>query len=406
MSGEPQSGPRAALRVPAYRRWFAAQIFSASGSATQLVGMTWLIASATDSGVALGALTFAIFIPVLVFGPWAGRVIDHVDRRVLLLWTQLAFLAIAVALIVMAILGSVVAPVLYGLALATGLVNALDAPARQVYVMDVLPRRMLPSAIGLYEVMMNSARVLGPGIAGLLLLSGDTVLCFVFNALGLLPAIVALLRNRGQSSHAPDRAPAGDPPSMWAGLRWSFAHPRVLIVLVLAATGGMLFNLAPTVPLMATRSFALGGDGYGLLSAVFGAGALLGALWAASRHRPPTGRSVVRLAWGTGAAVVLAAAAPAWGRFALGLAVAGALGIWFISRANAYVQLAAPTGLRGQVMSVWNMAIPGMNPFTGLLAGFVADAVSARVGFGLSGALFLVFGTVALVVSARAARRS
>ena len=401
------NGPRAALSVPAYRRWFAAQIFSASGSATQNVGMAWLVVTATDSGVALGMLTFALLIPVLAFGPWAGRVVDNVDRRRLLVGTQVAFLAIAVVLVILAMTGAVVLPVIYALSVVTGLVIALDGPARQVYVMDVLPRRMLPSAIGLYEVMMNSARVIGPGIAGLLLLTGDTVLCFVFNALSVLPPLYALMRNRGQSDHAPERQASAERPSMWAGLRWTFGHPQVLVVLLLAATGGMLFNLSPTLPLVATRVFDLGGDGYGLLSAVFGAGALVGALWAASRHRPPAGRSVVLIALATGVAVLAAAVSPSWWVFAIALAAAGALSIWFVSRANAYVQLAAPVELRGQVMGVWNMALPGMNPFTGLLAGFVGDAVSARAGFGLSGALFVALSVVALAGAATLiARRS
>jgi MFS family permease len=392
------TGPRAALRVPAYRRWFLAQVFSASGASTQLVGMSWLVVQRAESGVALGLLTAAIFLPVLVVGPWAGRVIDRVDRRQLLMGTQIAFVIVGAVLVAVTWAGLDDLPVLYAAALITGVINALDAPARQVYLMDVLPRRMLPAAIGLYEVVLNGARVLGPAVAGVLLATGSVIPCFVFNAVAFLPALYALIRNRDSTSYASVATAESRSQSMWSGLRWSFTHSSILFTLALAAVSGMLFNLSVTIPVIATQVFGLGGDGYGLLLAIFGGGALLGALRAATRNGVPGYARITVLALITGALTIATALAPTWWALAVGLFVIGGTSIWFITRANTLVQLEAPPALRGQVMSVWNMAIPGMNPITGLAAGLVVDAIGPRSGLALPGILYLTIAAAALAV--------
>lgn len=392
------SGPRAALAVRPYRRWFASQIFSASGSATQLVGMAWLVTQATGSGVALAGISFAIYLPVLLLGPFVGVLVDRFDRRRLLVLTQVAFLVIGTLLAVVTALGHETLPFIYAIAIATGLVNAIDAPARQVYLMDLLDAQLLPSAIGLYEVVMNSARVLGPALAGLLLATVGIVPCFVYNAVSFVPPLIALILNRRVVSHLPPRR--GERPRLLDGIRWTSRTPRIIVMLALAAISGMLFNLTVTLPLITTKTFSLDGGAYGTLTAVFGVGALLGALRATMQGSRPRFRGTATIALCTGFAVVAAAAAPnVWG-FGVGLAVAGAGSIWFIARANAYVQLAAPDGIRGQVMSIWNMVVPGLSPFSGLLAGVVADAITPRAGFGLSGMLYIVFATLGLIGAA------
>ncbi|NNC11392.1 MFS transporter [Planctomonas sp. JC2975] len=400
---ELKTGPRAALAVRPYRRWFASQIFSASGTSTQLIGMAWLVAQATGSGIALAGITFAIYLPVLVLGPFAGVLVDRFDRRRLLVWTQVAFIALGTVLAVVTALGYESLPFIYAIGIATGLVNSVDAPARQVYLMDVLDHRLLPSAIGLYEVVMNSARVLGPALAGVLLATVGIVPCFVFNAVSFVPALIALILNRHVVSHR--EAHAERRARLLDGVRWTLRNPSVIVTLVLASTSGMLFNLTVTLPLITTKTFALDGGVYGTLTAVFGVGALIGAVRATMQTTSPRFRATVSLALGTGLVVILTALAPSVWLFGIGLGLAGAGSIWFIARANAYVQLSAPAPIRGQVMSIWNMALPGMNPFTGLLAGAVADAVSPQAGFGLSGVLYVVIAGVGLL-GAAARRRS
>jgi MFS family permease len=268
-----------------------------------------------------------------------------------------------------------------------------------VYLMDVLPRQMLPAAIGLYEVVQNGARVLGPAVAGALLATGSVLPCFIFNALAFLPALFALVRNRHATSHAAVVTAESRSHSMWSGLKWSFTHRPILFTLVLASVSGMLFNLSVTVPVIATHVFDLGGGGYGFLLAVFGGGALLGAFRAATQHGTPRYARITVLALITGALTVITALAPTWWALTIGLFIVGAISIWFITRANTLVQLEAPPALRGQVMSVWNMAIPGMNPLTGLAAGVAIDTIGPRAGLALPGILFVVVAAVALIIA-------
>jgi predicted small integral membrane protein len=216
----------------------------------------------------------------------------------------------------------------------------------------------------------------------------------VFNAVAFLPAIYALIRNGGASYHAEPRQ-ADD--SVWAGLQWAFTQPRILVMLMLGSVSGMLFNLPVTIPIITTQTFHLGGGAYGLLVAAFGLGALAGALRAATQRREPRNRHTALLALISGVLTLATALTPNVWTFAIGLCILGSISIWFIARANALVQLAAPAHLRGQVMSVWNMAIPGMNPFTGLLAGLAADLIGARAGLGLSGVLYILVAGTALI---------
>jgi MFS family permease len=392
------TGPRAALAHAPFRNWFLAQIFSASGSSTQMIGMAWLVVRATDSGVALGLLTALALLPVLLLGPLVGGWIDRMSRRTLLIGTQSAYLLIGAGLAIVAAGGHAGLPVLYAAALVTGVANAVDGPARQVYLIDLVGPKLIGATIGLYEVVINSSRVLGPAAAGALLATWGVVPCFVFNALTFIPALVVLLSTR--SGHE-QRAAPGDRASFRTGVRWVAANPHVAWMLLFAAVAGMLFNLSVTVPLVTQRVFGLGGGGYGTLVAVFGVGALLGAITASNQAGTPRFRTVTLLAGATGAAVVLSSLAPSEWVFGAGLAVVGAISIVFIARANALVQLESPAHMRGRVMSLWNMAIPGMNPFTGLAAGAVADALGAREGFALSGVLFLTVFAATLVFARR-----
>jgi predicted MFS family arabinose efflux permease len=232
-------------------------------------------------------------------------------------------------------------------------------------------------------------------VAGVLLATWGIVPCFIFNALAFVPALIVLLATRPTHRTRLDGAPRA---RFSDAVAWVRSRRDVAAVLALAVVGGMLFNLAVTVPLLTTQTFRLGGGAYGTLTAVFGAGALVGALRASSQAAHPSARQAARLAALTGAFVLLSAFAPRVWLFGAGLVVIGFLGIWFIARANAFVQLAAPTRLRGRVMSLWNMAIPGMNPLTGLAAGGVADALGARYGFALSGTLFVIVGGGCLIV--------
>jgi sugar phosphate permease len=166
------------------------------------------------------------------------------------------------------------------------------------------------------------------------------------------------------------------------------------VSLFLAAASGMLFNLGVAVVLLATRVFHLGGGGYGLMMAVFGIGALPGALFASAGSGRPTGRSVGVLALATAAAVLGTATAPALWLVMLGLAVTGCLSIWFIAQANTLVQLTSDPSMRGRVMGLWTMALPGTEPATSPFVGYISQTFGARDGFSLSGVALLLVAAI------------
>src|ERR1700761_3229734 len=386
------------LESPAYRSWFFSQVLSASGTMTQGVAASWLLLKLTGNGVDLGLLTACTFGPSLVLGPYAGALVDRLDRRKLLIVTQVLLLLIAAASA--AIIGSGIATawMLFVISTLTGIVGAPDSTARQVYVIDLVGTERVASAVRLYEVILNASRVVGPAIGGALLATVGAAACYGVNAAAYVaPLFVLLMHEPAYATRATGGTTARKGQALAdlrAGARYARRHGPIVVVLFLAAASGMLFSLGVALPVLATRVFHLGGGGYGLMMSAFGIGALPGALLASAGPTYPTGRRVGALALGTAVAIVATALAPtAWLAFT-GLAVTGCVSIWFIAAANTFVQLAAAPGMRGRMMGLWTMALPGSEPVTGPSVGWVTQYVGPREGFGLAGLALAVVASV------------
>jgi MFS family permease len=395
-----RSGLRQAFRSlesPEFRPWFFAQVFSASGTMTQGVAMSWLVLRLTGNGVDLGLMTACTFLPLLVFGPYAGTLVDRFDRRRLLIVTQTLLLLLAALAATLIATGLVKLWMLFVIAALTGCVSAPDGTARQVYVIDLVGTGRLASAVSLYEVVLNISRVVGPAVGGVLLATVGVGACCALNAASYLQPLFVLLRHRPHHAAPGPAAPGArkaPPGQLRAGLRYAWRNRPIRVCLFLAAASGLLFNLSVQLPLLATRVFHLGGGGYGLMMAVFGIGALPGALLASTGSGRPTGRSVGVLALATAAVVFGTAAAPALWLVMTGLAATGCLSIWFIAQANTLVQLAADPSMRGRVMGLWTMALPGTEPATSPFAGYISQTFGARDGFSLSGVALLLTAAI------------
>ncbi len=385
------------LRAPAFRWWFLSQVISASGTMMQGVAQSWLVLRLTGSGLDLGLLGSCFMLPVLLGGPWAGALVDRVDRRRLLIATQSLFILCTTLLAVLTWTGAVRVWMLFVIALVTGAVSAPDGAARQVYVLDLVGGRRLGSAISLNEVVLNVSRVLGPALGGLFLATLGIAVCFVANAASYIPPLLVLLvlhrglaRNASSAGVARSAPARSVPGQVRAGLGYVWRTPAIRAVVLMAAASGMLFNLGVALPLLATRVFHLGGGGYGLMMAAFGAGGFAGALLAASSRPDPGGHEVRLLAVLTSLAIVATALAPDTPLVFAGLVVTGGLSIWFIARANTLAQLRADPAMRGRVMGIWTMALPGAAPVTSPAIGYTAQVAGARAGFGLAGVALLV----------------
>lgn len=389
-----RGGPMTALRVRPFRWWFAGQIMSASGGMTQLVAVGWLVLRWHGNGLELGLLSTAGLGPTLLFGLWAGALIDHHERRTILIWTQSLLTASSLLLYALIVSGAASYWPLVAITLLTGTVSALDAPARQIYVIDLVGTERVAGAVSLYEVIVNLSRVLGPAVGGALLATSGPAGCVLVNALTFLAPLAVLIhhhpeRSRGGLRGSPGAAPGprqagAGRPSVLEGVRYACSQPLLRACLLLAASSALLFTPTLFYPLLATRVFHLGGSGYGLLLAVFGAGALPGALLA-SRHQP-TGVQVRALALAASVCVLVAAAAPVLAVLLAGVALTGLFSIWMIAAANTLVQLRSAPELRGRVMGAWTVALPGTLPVTALIAGALADTLGPRIAYAAAGA--------------------
>ena len=270
-----------------YRIFFTGQLVSLAGTWMQNVALAWLVIELSGSPLAIGALAFWRFVPFTVFGLVAGVVADRIESRKLVMATQAAAMAISIALAVVTLTGTATLPIVYALAALGGVALAFDAPGRQSLTFQMVGPRELPNAVALNSGLFNGSRVIGPAIAGLVIAAVGTGLCFVLNALSFLAVLTALAIVREEELRPVVRDPCAtivDGLRRAASFAWNDPQLRpILTVVTVVSTVG--FNFHVLVPLLAADTLHVGPEGFGLLSASFGLGALVGALATASfRH--------------------------------------------------------------------------------------------------------------------------
>ncbi|HKW79606.1 MAG TPA: MFS transporter [Casimicrobiaceae bacterium] len=381
-----------ALEHRNYRLYFFGQGLSLTGTWLQQVAMSWLTYRLSGSPLLLGFVTFCQYIAVLLIAPLAGVLADRVDRRRALLMTQSVMLAQALTLAVLTATGIVTVWHVAALALVLGCASAFDIPLRHAMIARLVGHRSeLPNAIALNSLLINSARVVGPALAGLLIAAAGEAFCFALNALSFAAVLVALARMRWQSSAGPP-PPQGWVHSWLEGVRSAlgFAPIRAGLLLI-AAISATLGTYSTLMPVFAKDVFGGGARTLGLLLSSAGTGALLSALYLASR-RTTRGLDRVILVAGTGAALAMLAFSRTT-HFALALPLLMVLGAGLIA-AQASIQTLVQTLLdedkRGRVMSLYTMAFLGSLPFGNLLSGAIARYAGEDVSFLLSGTACLV----------------
>jgi MFS family permease len=371
----------------------------------QNVALAWVVVELSGSPLAIGALVFCRFLPFTIFGLAAGVVADRIDSRRLVMWTQGSALLVSVALAVVTLTDTATLPIVYVLAALGGVTLAFDAPGRQSLTYQMVGPRELPNAVALNAGLFNASRVIGPAIAGVVIAAFGTGLCFVLNAFSFLAVLAALASLRQSELHAVERDPSA---RVIEGMRRALAFVRadpelraVLGVVTIVSTVG--FNFHVLVPLLAADTLAVGPEGFGLLSASFGLGALVGALFTASLR----GASWRLFASGAAGFGVLALAlAPVENAVLAGMLLFG-VGIsftLFAANANALVQLGAPDQLRGRMIGLYLFAFVGIAPIGGLLTGWLADLGGTRLAFAVAGATSLVTIGIASALRTRAQR--
>lgn len=384
-----------ALSVPNYRRYAAGGVVSNVGTWMQRIAQDWLVLEVSGgSGVAIGLTTGLQFLPFLLVMPFAGVIADRFPKRRLLQLTNLAMAVPALVLGLLAVTGVVETWHVYVLALLLGVGAAFDAPARQSFVSELVGPEDLPNAVGLNSASFNAARLIGPGLAGLLIavLGGDaqaTGWVILVNAVSYAAPVWSLARlDPDQLSPA---KPAGrGPGALREGIRYVRGRRdlmTVLLIVFFAGTFGLNFQL--TSALMATEVFDRGPQEYGLLGSFLAIGSLAGALVAAGRDTPRP-RLIVAGAVVFGLLEMVAASAPSYVVFALATPLLGFAALTMITSANAYLQLTTEAGMRGRVMALYLAVFMGGTPLGAPLLGWVGEAFGPRWTLWLGGGVTAV----------------
>ena len=392
----------AALAIRNYRLFFAGQVVSNTGTWMQRIAQDWLVLQITNSPLAVGITTALQFLPMLLFGLWGGLLVDRYPKRLLLMITQTVMGLLAVILAVLTLAGAVQVWQVYLIALGLGLATVVDNPARQTFVNELVPKKLVRNAVGLNSGNFQLARMLGPAVAGVLISAVGIGWAFALNALSFVAVLVALGLMRGRDLIRQPLAPRG-PGQLREGLKYVRRTPALLWPIVLVFFVGTFgYNFAIILSAYTKDIFNSGADVFGLLNTVMAAGSVAGALVAARRTTATL--SVLFLsAAGVGLALVLLGLTPWFIPFVALLVLVGFISVTFNTLGNSSVQLASSPELRGRVMSLYMLVFMGGTPIGSLLVGWITETWGAPIALIISGGVCIVAAGVAAVLAARSA---
>ena len=374
------------LRYHNYRLFFAGQIVSQTGSWMQRIAMGWFVLQLTHSAFAVGIVALASFLPFTLFGLFAGVITDRVDARKLVICTQAAQAVGASALAWIALAGFAQPWMIYVIGFATGLVLVLDVPSRQQLTYRMVGREALPNAIALNSSLFNASRIFGPSLAGVVYGFTGAGICFLINAISYFAVLVSLFLMRQREFFPIERF---ERPSILRGTKEGMAYVlkdrRMLVLLTLTVVlSTFAFNFNVTLPVLAYETLQQPVWVYSLLSSVFGAGALVGALVAASLGRASTKVLLVGATVFTAAELLLAPVHTAWLAGALLFVVGAGFTAWS-ANSNASIQLAAPDHLRGRIIGLYFYAFNGTASLAGFFVGWLCAHGGTELAFAVAG---------------------
>ncbi|MEU1341323.1 MFS transporter [Streptomyces sp. NPDC005827] len=408
------SRPRAALAVRPFRRYLLGQLTSNVGTWMQRAAQDLLVLHLTGgSGSAVGIVTALQFLPQALFGLTGGVLADRCPKRRILLLTQTAMAAQSLLLGLLTVTGTVSLLSVYALAFALGTATAVDSPARSAYICELVSREHVATAVSLNSAQFNLARILGPALAGLTVAAFGTGPVFLVNAASYLAVLYGLATIRtDEPDEQVEPEDQGGPRPRSARLRDAFhaiaTTPDLLLpISLIAFVGTFGLNFQVTISLVAITVLHSGAAAFGWLSASYAAGSLIGAMYAAGRGKPPGTRRLVTTTVVFGALETALGLMPGYGTFTALLVPTGFAAVTVTTTANALTQLHTAPHLRGRVMSVYFVVLLGGTPVGAPLTGLVSDALDARAGLVLGGAVSAAAALVLpAVLKGRAHRRA
>lgn len=386
----------AAFQHRNYQLYFIGQLVSVAGTWMQIIAQGWLVYQISQSELTLGVVGFASAIPALLISPWGGVVVDRVPKRSLLVTTQASAMGLAFILAALTITGQVQVWHIILLAAGLGVINAFDAPARQAFVVEMVGRDEMTNAIAMNAIMFNSARVIGPALAGIALVAVGAAWCFFLNGLSFLAVIAGLLAMR-LSPRPPIRRTLPPWQELTSGLRYVKGQPELFALLLLALVFSVFgISYGTLLPAFADKVLHSGAAGFSAINSASGLGAVCGAFIVARYgDREKRGQWLV---WANLAFPVILLAFAYTPNFYLSLGLAFGLGVGFMLQftlINTLLQTYVADEMRGRVLSLYTLTFFGFSPFGNLAIGTLAEGWGLSLTIGLSA---VVAAVLALVV--------
>lgn len=394
------------LANPNFRRYISGQAVSVVGTWMQIVAQGWLVLELTGSGTQIGLVAALQTVPMLLLGPYGGVVADRVDKRRLMMILQSIMGVQALVMGLLAATGTIRIWHVYVLAVALGLNQCFENPARQAFMMELVGAEDVRNAVSLQSTLNSASRVVGPAVAGVVIGLGGLPLCFFLNA-GSFVVVVVTLMTLNAALLMPTPPAPRTRGQLREGLRYTAGTPAVAVPLVMMAVmGTFTYEFKVVLPVVADKVFGSGASGYGFMTAAMGVGAVAGGLAVATWGRTGV-RALTATAAAFGVCVALTAAAPTlWLATAL-LVLVGVFSVGFTATANSTLQLAAAPEMRGRVMALWAVAFLGSTAVGGPVAGWVAERFGGRAGLVMGAAACaaaVAVGVARLLRDARADR--
>ena len=372
------------LRIRNYRLYFLGQIISTSGTFMQSIAQDWLVLKLTNSGTALGIVTALQYVPILFIAPYGGVIADRFQKRKILYLTQ------SIAGLLALILGTLVATnvirlwMVYILAFCLGLTNSIDNPARQSFVVELVGEDELKNAVTLYSTLVNLARIIGPGIAGVLITTVGLAPCFILNGISYSAVVIMLYKIQANALRISPPA-ARSKSQVREGFRYVLSNPILrTTLLMIVLIGTLTFEFQVSLPLIARFTFNGDARVYASLSMALGIGAVVGGLMIAGQKEVSPERMVKNSLW-FGLVILAAAFMPSLLLVALTLVLVGVFSISFTSLGNSLLQLESTPQMRGRVMSFWALGFLGSTTFGGPIVGWIGEYAGPRWALAIGG---------------------
>ncbi len=387
-----------AFRHRNFRILYPANALSNIGTWAQRVAQDWLVLELTDNnGAALGLVTAVQFAPVLLFSLHGGKMADRVNKRKLLIWTNLVA---GVASVVIGIL--VVAKVIelwhvFVGAAVLGISSAIDAPIRQAFTSEIVGHSDVANAVSLNSANFNAGRLVGPALSGFLIAHFSTGSSFIINGATYLFVIAALVAMREKDFFIQKKEETLG--TVREGIRYALARPDLYVVMMLvffAATFGLNFQIFNA--LMATKEFGKGPASYGLLGTYIAVGSLTGALLSARLERLRNTRNIIKLGVLFSLSVTVLSIAPSYLWYSLWLPICGITALTMLISANSYIQTHSDPAVRGRVMGIYLLIFMGGTPFGSLLIGWMTETIGVRETIAACGGISLMAAVAIWVI--------